>query len=270
MAAADEARPVASTEAGGGAPEGGVQEGRAPDPQLASTSTNPTTTPATSTSPTPEQPPLSAVAMFDQLTQQRCVLTTGETEEKFLEFVRGTSATSNLWRVERAEEEQLRLVEELARSTEQAAGLEAALEKTRVMLEGEAETRRKVEREGRLLERQLEEVRRLVAGEEGLVGEVWRVLGIPITTMDEMEEVEGSKSRRSWSPPNILDQRLDEQEGLRRSRRRSKSVGFKEAPIVMNRSTRSTPSHLLEAHTVLASARCTGCSSRIKFGKVGP
>ena len=61
--------------------------------------------------------------MFDQLAGQRRVLTAGETEEMFLEFVRGTSAISSLRRVERAEEEQGRLAEELARTAEEVEEL---------------------------------------------------------------------------------------------------------------------------------------------------
>ena len=80
-------------------------------------------------------PDISAVARFDQLVANRCVLTTNETETKFLDFVKGNTIESSSLRAERAETEQELLCQRVAFINQEAAKLEAALEKTRLELQ---------------------------------------------------------------------------------------------------------------------------------------
>ena len=80
-------------------------------------------------------PEISAVAQFDQLVANRGVLTTGEAERKFLDFMRGNAIASTSLRAERAEAEQELLCQRVALTNQEAAKLEAALEKTRLELQ---------------------------------------------------------------------------------------------------------------------------------------
>ena len=91
--------------------------------------------------------------------------------------------------------------------------------------------------------------------------------------------------RCSWSPPHILDRRMEEQVmtgedvgsdvELPRKRTRSKSVGFHEQEDSPEKITSSVPSifggvraasHSFEEKTILKSEKCGACG---KFGKVG-
>ena len=80
-------------------------------------------------------PGISAVAQFDQLVANRGVLTTSETERKFLDFVKGNAIVSSSLRAERAEAEQERLCQRVVLADEEAARLRAALEKSRLELQ---------------------------------------------------------------------------------------------------------------------------------------
>ena len=94
--------------------------------------------------------------------------------------------------------------------------------------------------------------------------------------------------RCSWSPPHILDRRMEEQVmtgedvgsdvELPSKRTRSKSVGFHEQKDLPEKITSSVPSifdgvraasHNLEETTILKSEKCGACGERMKFGKVG-
>ena len=93
--------------------------------------------------------------------------------------------------------------------------------------------------------------------------------------------------RSSWSPPHLLDRRVEEDiteaelvnlgdiEGAKK-RARSKSVGFRED--LPTKATSSIPdtldnygarSHDMEQKTILKSEKCGLCGERMKFGKVG-
>ena len=78
---------------------------------------------------------ISAVAQFDQLVANRGVLTTSETERKFLDFVKGNAIVSSSLRADRAEAEQEYLCQRVALANQEAARLRAALEKTRLELQ---------------------------------------------------------------------------------------------------------------------------------------
>ena len=93
--------------------------------------------------------------------------------------------------------------------------------------------------------------------------------------------------RSSWSPPHLLDRRMEEdmtETGLEnlgdmegaKKRARSKSVGFQED--LPTKATSSIPdtldnygarSHDMEQKTILKSEKCGLCGERMKFGKVG-
>ena len=102
----------------------------------------------------------------------------------------------------------------------------------------------------------------------------------------------GMPRRSSWSPPHLLDRRMEELEHMtmadwgensrgeveeQTKRTRSKSVGFQED--LLTRITSSVPdpqlhdnetrSHDLEQKTILKSEKCGLCGERMKFGKVG-
>ena len=80
-------------------------------------------------------PGISAVAQFDQLVANRGVLTTSETERKFLDFVTGSAIVSSSLRADRAESEQEYLCQRVDLANQEAARLRAALEKTRLELQ---------------------------------------------------------------------------------------------------------------------------------------
>ena len=125
-------------------------------------------------------PGISAVAQFDQLVANRSVLTTGETERKFLAFVKGNTFASSSLRAERAEAEQERLCQRVALANQEAAKLEAALEKTRLALHVEAELKKKAEKERNLLDQKFADLRQLIilggAGERALLLDMQKIL----------------------------------------------------------------------------------------------
>jgi len=243
---------------------------------------------------------ISAVAMFDQLIANRGVLTTCEAERHFLTFVKGNALKSSSLRAERAEAEQERLCHQISCSIEEATRLEAALEKTRLDLHAEAAMRKKVEKEKHLLEKKFSDLRQLIIsggiGERALLHDMQEILQRPEETLERVPEPEFrgrlSSMRRSmrcsWSPPHILDRRMEEQVmtgedlgsdvELPRKRTRSRSVGFHEQKGSPEKITSSVPSifggvragsHNLEEKTILKSEKCGACGERMKFGKVG-
>ena len=123
---------------------------------------------------------ISAVAQFDQLVVNRGVLTTSETEEKFLDFLSGNALMSSRLRAERAEAEQELLCQRIALSNQEAAKLEAALEKTRLELHAEAEMKKKADKEKKLLEQKFADLRQLIieggAGERALLLDMEKIL----------------------------------------------------------------------------------------------
>ena len=123
---------------------------------------------------------ISAVAQFDQLVVNRGVLTTSETEEKFLDFLSGNALMSSRLRAERAEAEQELLCQRIALSNQEAAKLEAALEKTRLELHVEAEMKKKADKEKKLLEQKFADLRQLIieggAGERALLLDMQKIL----------------------------------------------------------------------------------------------
>ena len=125
-------------------------------------------------------PVISAVAQFNQLVANRCVLTTGETERKFLDFLKGNTFASSSLRAERAEAEQERLCQRAALANQEAAKLEAALEKTRLELHVEAELKKKAEKEMNLLDQKFADLRQLIilggAGERALLLDMQKIL----------------------------------------------------------------------------------------------
>ena len=98
--------------------------------------------------------------------------------------------------------------------------------------------------------------------------------------------------RSSWSPPHLLDRRMEEEhitvgelenpsyvERQKKKGARSKSVGFQE-DLPTTKVTSSIPntqldsdgaagSHDLEQKTILKSEKCGMCGERMRFGKVG-
>ena len=115
---------------------------------------------------------------------------------------------------------------------------------------------------------------------------------------ERLSSAKGVPRRSSWSPPHLLDRRMEEHamvgdwESLgemegQTNRARSKSVGFHEHLEVHEvhdedlptRVTSSVPntldsndgggSHAMEQKTILKSEKCGLCGERMKFGKVG-
>ena len=120
---------------------------------------------------------------------------------------------------------------------------------------------------------------------------------------ERLSSAKGVSRRSSWSPPHLLDRRMEENatvgdwegsgetEGQKKKKRaRSKSVGFHEDLEVHEvhdvhdedlspRVTSSVPdtmgsnegggTHNMEEKTILKSEKCGLCGERMKFGKVG-
>merc|ERR1712192_145878 len=108
---------------------------------------------------------------------------------------------------------------------------------------------------------------------------------------ERLSSAKGMPRRSSWSPPHLLDRRMEEEHMTvgelenpcyvksqkKKKGARSKSVGFKEdLPTI--KVTSSVPntldsneagSHDLEQKTILKSEKCGLCGERMKFGKVG-
>lgn len=234
---------------------------------------------------------ISAVAQFDQLVANRGVLTTSETERKFLDFVKGNAIVSSSLRADRAEAEQEYLCQRVALANQEAARLRAALEKTRLELQVEAELKKKAEKERNLLDQKFADLRQLIiggAGERALLLDMQKILeGTEEQVRGErLSSAKGMPRRSSCSPPHLLDRRmeehmtvadlenLDNMEGQKK-RARSKSVGFQED--LPTRATSSIPdtldsngagSHDMEQKTILKSEKCGLCGERMKFGKV--
>ena len=135
---------------------------------------------------------ISAVAMFDQLIANRGVLTTCEAERHFLTFVKGNALKSSNLRAERAEAEQERLCHQISCSIEEAARLEAALEKTRLDLHAEAVMRKKVEKEKHLLEKKFSDLRQLIISggifERALLHDMQEILQRPEEPLERVPE----------------------------------------------------------------------------------
>ena len=135
---------------------------------------------------------ISAVAMFDQLTANRGVLTTCEAERHFLTFVNGNALKSSSLRAERAEAEQERLCHQISCSIEETTRLEAALEKTRLDLHAEAAMRKKAEKEKNLLEKKFSDLRQLIIsggiGERALLLDMQEILQRPEETLERVPE----------------------------------------------------------------------------------
>lgn len=238
-------------------------------------------------------PGISAVAQFDQLVANRGVLTTSEAEGKFLDFVKGNAIVSNSLRADRAEAEQEHLCQRVALANQEAAKLRAALEKTRLELQVEAELKKKAEKERNLLDQKFADLRQLIilggAGERALLLDMQKILeGTKEHVRGErLSSAKGMPRRSSWSPPHLLDRRMEEHMSVtdledvgtmeaQKKRARSKSVGFQDDPPT--RATSSIPdtfdsngagSHAMEQKTVLKSEKCGLCGERMKFGKVG-
>merc|ERR1719237_1088179 len=231
-------------------------------------------------------PGISAVAQFDQLVANRGVLTTSETERKFLDFVSGSAIESSSLRADRAESEQEYLCRRVDLANQEAARLRAALEKTGLEMQVEVELKKKAEKERNLLDQKFADLRQLIilggAGERALLFDMQKILeGTEEQVRGErLSSAKGVPRRSSWSPPPLLDRRMEEHVTVadlenvgdmeREKRRvRSKSVGFQED--LPTRATSSIPdtldsngagSHDMEQKTILKSEKCGLCGER--------
>jgi len=134
-----------------------------------------------------------------------------------LDFVKGNAIVSSSLRAERAEAEQERLCQRVVLADEEAARLRAALEKSRLELQVEAELKKKAEKERNLLDQKFADLRHLMilggAGERALLLDMQRILeGTQEHARDQ--RVSSAKKdmprRSSWSPPHLLDRRMEE------------------------------------------------------------
>jgi len=86
---------------------------------------------------------LSLAVQFDELVKNRQILTSSQTEKKFLTFSAYAEENQQKWR--KAELECQRLLAELAKSAQEIAVMDCKLKQAREMLQRESEMRKKAE-----------------------------------------------------------------------------------------------------------------------------
>ena len=133
---------------------------------------------------------MAVVAEFDQLVRNCGVLTSGEGEEKFLEFF--ISSATSWQRKDGPVENSERLASELTSSTQKIALLQWRLERAQGMQQAEVEGRMKAQQDRDFLASKLSKVRRLVEG-GGSKEQVRRVIGL--ATQEGPKVLEGGEER---------------------------------------------------------------------------
>ena len=104
--------------------------------------------------------PRSLLTEFDDLLRNEKILTDGQAEEEFLQFVRNSDLNRRSW--ERSELECQRLSLELAKSNHEKLGLETKLAQARTLVDNEAHARKRAEAERDRLLNQLDRFKQLI------------------------------------------------------------------------------------------------------------
>ena len=104
--------------------------------------------------------PRSLLTEFDDLLRNEKILTDGQAEEEFLQFVRNSDLNRRTW--ERSELECQRLSLELAKSNHEKLGLETKLAQARTLVDNEAHARKRAEAERDRLLNQLDRFKQLI------------------------------------------------------------------------------------------------------------
>ena len=249
---------------------------------------------------------------FDELVRRSKVLTSGETTEKFLEFVVNAENYRKMW--ENTELERQRLNIKLDESSQEIDSLESKLEHVRGMLQTETEMRRKIEQDRDSVLRKYKDIQRLVTEDQHLINQAslqeQMLLMSPQpqpqdchkhrNIMEGISLPQGTNlkgSRHNRSVNRCVEEIKDENLCGRKLYGRKGGVNTVEEEVTHNQmeihkvemktvtSHEATSSssikqprkcishnhtnHLFEQKMVLKSEICTGCSKRMKFGKIG-
>ena len=208
---------------------------------------------------------LSVVAEFDQLVRNCGVLTTGEEEQNFLDFV--LSPATSWQRKEGPVEQSESLASQLTSSTQQIALLQWRLERAQGMQQAEVEGRLKAQQDRDFLASKLSKVRRLVEG-GGSKEQVRRVMGLD-TQEGSLKVLEGGEEGCEGNNIfGVLDRRVEERMGPEVTED-GKIQDGEVRQLLPSQCPVPAGGHSLLEKTVVNTCSCGGCGRRLRFGQLG-